>query len=93
MNIPIRILYLALHSQLKKKYGIDTIISVKDFYCKLGKHGQVPKQSRYLVIKEMEEMKLIKQESRDHIKILNCEWDIERDTNKFYEWLKIYLVS
>ena len=89
-KLPIKILYLALHNQLKKKFGVNHLVSMKEFNCKLGKHGQVPKLARFLVVKEMEEMGLIKQESRDAIKILECEWDIEKDTNKFYEFLGIY---
>ncbi len=88
--LPIKILYLALHNQLKKKFGINHVLSKKEFYCKLGKHSQVPKTARVLVIKEMEEMNLIKQESRDSILILECEWDLERDSKKFYEWVGIY---
>lgn len=88
--LPIKILYLALHNQLKKKFGINRVIERKEFYCKLGKHSQVPKIARVLVIKEMEEMGLIKQESRDRILILECEWELEKDIKKFYEWMGIY---
>jgi hypothetical protein len=88
--LPIKILYLSLHNQLKKIYGINRIITRKEFFCKLGKHSQVPKIARILVIKEMEEMNLIKQLNRENILILNCEWDLERDANKFYQWLEIY---
>ena len=89
-SLPIQILYLALHNQLKKKFGINRVISMKEFFCKLGKHSQVPKQSRFLVLKEMEEMNLIEKKSRDSILILDCKWDLERDVNKFYELLRIY---
>jgi len=89
-KLPIKILYLALHNQLKKKFGIDRTTPLKEFYCKLGKHSQVPKIARFLVIKEMEEMGLIKQKSRDNFLVLECEWDLERDANKFYQWVGIY---
>lgn len=90
MSLPINILYLALHNQLKKKYGIHGTISRKEFFIKLGKHHQITKHMGYLVIKEMEEMKLIKRLDRDNIKVLEIELDIEKDASKLYELAGIY---
>ena len=86
----IGILYLGLHSQLVKKFGDGGIIKRKEFFCKLGKHGQIPKQIRYLVIKEMEEKKLLELINRDEIKILKTDIDLERDANKLYQLAGIY---
>lgn len=84
------ILYLSLHNQLKKKFGIGRTITRKEFFCKLGKHSQVPKNLRYVVIKEMEEKKLIKIEDRDNISLLKCDIDLEKDINKLYELAGLY---
>lgn len=89
-ELKIGILYLGLHNQLLKKFGTGGIIKRKEFFCKLGKHGQIPKQIRYLVIKEMEEKKLLELINRDEIKILNIDFDIDKDANKLYELAGIY---
>ena len=81
---------MGLHSQLVKKYGNGGIIKRKEFFCKLGKHGQIPKQIRYLVIKEMEVKKLVELINRDEIKILKVDIDLERDANKLYEMAGVY---
>ena len=89
-NLKIGILYLGLHNQLLKKFGIGGVIKRKEFFCKLGKHGQIPKQIRYLVIKEMEEKALVEIINRDEIKILSTDIDLERDANKLYQLAGIY---
>ncbi len=89
-TLKIGLLYLGLHNQLIKKYGAGGIIKRKEFFCKLGKHGQMPKQLRYLVIKEMEEKKLLEKINRDDIKILSIDINIEEDTGKLYELAGIY---
>jgi len=89
-NLEIGILYLGLHNQLVKKFGINGIIKRKEFFCKLGKHGQIPKNIRYLVIKEMEKKELIEIVNRDEIKILRIDIDLEKDSGKLFEIAGIY---
>lgn len=83
-GLEIGLLYLGLHNQLTKKYGIGNIITRKEFFCKLGKHYMIPKNLRQVVIKEMEDMKLIKLIDRDNIEILDLNINIERDSHKLY---------
>jgi len=90
MELKIGLLYLSLHNQLIKKYGVNHIVSRKDFFCKLGKHGQIPKRLRPIVVKEMVEKKLIERVDRDNIKILPFEIDLEKDVHKLYELAGIF---
>jgi hypothetical protein len=69
-KINVGILYISLHNLLKKKIGENNVITRKEFFCILGKHFLVPKCDRPLIIKEMEERDLIKQENCNLIKIL-----------------------
>jgi hypothetical protein len=89
-SLKLGILYLGLHNQLLKKFGSGAIIKRKEFFCKLGKHGQIPKNIRYLVIKEMEEKKLLELVNRDEIKILKIDIDIEKDSSKLFQLAGIY---
>jgi len=89
-TIKIGILYLGLHNQLIKKYGINGIIKRKEFFCKLGKHGQIPKQIRHLVIIEMQKKHLLELINRDEIKILPIDIDLERDANKLFQLAGVY---
>lgn len=89
-SLNVGILYLGLHSQLIKKYGVGGVIKRKEFFCKLGKHGQIPKNIRYLVIKEMEDKGLLKIKNRDEIELVNIDIDIEKDSNKLFELAGIF---
>ena len=89
-TLKIGILYLGLHNQLIKKYGINGIIKRKEFFCKLGKHGQIPKQIRHLVIIEMQNKHLLELINRDEIKILPIDIDLERDANKLFQLAGVY---
>jgi len=89
-KIPIGLLYLSLHNLLKRKHGVNNIITRKEFFCELGKHYLVPKNLRPIIIKEMEEIKLIKQQPLGNILILKCEWDLEKDVQEFYQRFNIY---
>ena len=89
-TLKIGILYLGLHNQLIKKYGINGIIKRKEFFCKLGKHGQIPKQIRHLVIIEMQKKHLLELINRDEIKILPIDIDLERDANKLFQLAGVY---
>ena len=90
MDINIGILYASLHNQLRQKFGVNSVITRKEFFCKLGKHYFVPKNLKECVIKEMESRQLIKREGRDDIRILDCDIDLEKDANKFYSQLGVY---
>jgi len=78
-TLKIGLLYLALHNQLIKKCGINGIVSRKEFFVKLGRHGQVPQKLRDIVLKEMEEKELIKKVNRDYLQILPLDINIESD--------------
>ena len=86
----IGILYLSLHSHFIRKYGVGNIMKRTELVCKIAKHGQVPKKIRHLVVKEMEDKKLIEKINRDDIKLLEVEIDLEKDANKLYQLAGIY---
>jgi len=83
-SLKIGLLYLSLHNQLNKNSGRDKLISRKEFFCIIGKHFLIPKSLRYLVIKEMIDRNLIKEEN-NKFKILNTDLSLEEDTNKIYQ--------
>ena len=89
-NLKVGLLYLGLHNQLAKKYGVNHIITRKEFFCKLGKHYIIPRCVRPLIIKEMSEKHLIERVDRDNIKILKCDIDLEKDGNKLFQIAGIY---
>lgn len=89
-KLKIGLLYLSLHNQLIKRVGINRIINRKDFFCIIGKHFLIPKNLRYLIIKEMEYRKLINQITNDEIHILEYEFNLEKDANKFYQMVGLY---
>ena len=89
-NLKTGLLYISLHNLLRKKVGINKYISRKDFYTILGKHFLIPKNIRIIVIKEMEERELIRRETKEDIKILDCDLDIERDISKWYQKMGIF---
>ena len=88
--LKIGILYLGLHNQLVKKFGVNHILTRKEFFCKLGKHYILPKNLRPLIIKEMSDMQLIERVDRDTIKVLACDIDIEKDCNKLFQLAGVF---
>lgn len=87
--IKIGLLYLGLHNQLVKKYGVNTIITRKEFIIKVGRHYMIPKDMRHWIIKEMEDAKLIEKINRDSIKILGTKINIENDHHKLNKILNL----
>jgi hypothetical protein len=89
-KISIKILYLSFHNSIKKKYGINRIISKEDIFTKLGRQYLVPKKLRIVALKELEEMNLIKKEDNNSYRILDIDFDMEENINKFYSKLKLF---
>lgn len=88
-KLDIRLLYLALHNQLCKKFGSGNLFTRKEFFTKLGKHYMIPKNLRYQVIKEMEEMNLLKLVNRDTLEILSFEINIEEDSHRIIQLMNL----
>jgi len=91
--LKIGILYLSFHNSLRKVYGTGKIVSEEDLIIKLGRQFLVPKRLRLLAVKELVKRNLIKRESNKEFKILNYEFDIEKDTNEFLKkmnWFSIF---
>ena len=89
-QLKIGLLYLGLHNQLVKKFGVNKMLTRKEFFCKLGKHYIIPKNLRYLIILEMVEKKLVERIDRDTLKVLECEIDLEKDANKLFHLAGLY---
>lgn len=89
-EIPIGILYISLHNQLKKKVGLGGRIHRKQLHSFLGRHFLIPKNLRDCSIKELERMKLIIMDKKDMIKVIDCKIDLERDTHKLYKMSGIF---
>ena len=89
-QLNIGLLYISLHNLLKRRVGINRYISRKDFYTILGKHFLIPKNIRIVVIKEMEQRGLVKQETKNDIKILNCDLDMENNLSSWFQKVGIF---
>lgn len=89
-NLSVGLLYLGLHNQLVKKFGVNTLITRKEFFEKIGRHFLLPKNLRPLIIIEMTEKKLMKRVDRDNLKILNGTFDLENDASEIYKLAKVY---
>ena len=89
-SLKIGLLYLGLHNQLVKKFGVNNSMSRKEFFEKIGRHFLLPKNLRPIIILEMIDKKLIEKIDRDNIRILECEIDIEKDANKLYKLVGLY---
>ena len=84
-ELPVGLLYLSLHNQLKRKVGLNGFISRKEFYTIIGKHYLIPRKLRDCQINEMENLKLISIVDKSTIKILKCNLDLEKDEDKIYK--------
>lgn len=89
-QLNIGLLYLSLHNQLKRKAGMSKLISRKDFFTILGKHFLIPKNMRIIIIEEMKDRDLIKQQDKENIIVLPCEINLETDANKLYKMAGLF---
>jgi len=89
-ELKIGILYISLHNLLVRKEGLNKIISRKALFIHIGRHYLVPRKLRPVLLKEMCNRKLLEEVNRDTYKILDCEFDLERDANKFYEMIGLF---
>jgi len=89
-SLKVGLLYLGLHNQLVKKFGVNNLMTRKEFFEKIGRHFLLPKNLRPIIIIEMTEKKLIERVDRDNIRILECEIDIEKDVSKLYKLVGLY---
>lgn len=83
----IGLLYVGLHRQLVKKFGVGATITRKDFIVKVGRHYIMPKELRPLILREMVDKKLIERIDRDHLKILPLD---ESTINSREDLLNLY---
>lgn len=89
-QLSVGLLYLSLHNNLIKGFGINKKINRKEFLTKISRHFLLPKNLRPIIIKEMEERGLIKKVDRDHIIVLKQNINIEKDVVKIYRLAGIY---
>ena len=92
-KLNIGILYLCIHKKLEERIGISRIYPKKGFYRLIGETFHVPKNMRVCVQKEMEKMGLIKEigtKKNNDIEVLQVDFDLEKDSSKFYEWLGLW---
>lgn len=84
------LLYLSLHNQLIKKFGLNHPASKEEICIKLGRHYQIPKNLRVLELKNIEDMGLIKTISPKDVIILPCDINIETESNKLFQLAGIF---
>lgn len=77
MELKVGILNLKVHNQLRRKYGVNIIMTRKELEGILGWEFKLERGIRVLVINEMIKQKLIEKVDRDNIKILRYDVDIE----------------
>jgi len=89
-NLNVGLLYISLYNQLVKRVGVGRTLTHKEFFCMIGKHFLVPKNLRPVVVKEMEDRKLVKQELNGEITVLDNDFDLENNANKFYKRVGLF---
>lgn len=87
-KLRIGLLYLALHNQLIQKYPKEKVMTRREFFIKLGRHHQIKREDlKFVVIKEMEKMGLIKCIDRDNLEILDNDISLEKNaTDILIKW-------
>lgn len=83
-------MYLSLYNSLTKVYGVNRIITKKDFFTKISRHYLVPKPLRPLVLREMEKMKLLECNDNNEIQIMSYEINLHKEVKKFYRDMGLF---
>jgi hypothetical protein len=87
------IVYLCIHKKLHERCGMSKIMEKKAFFRLIGETYHIPKPQRIIVLKEMEQMKMVVilgTRRNNNIKVLPLFADPEKDINKFYEQMGLF---
>lgn len=80
----IGLLYLGLHCQLVKLFGLNNLVTRKELFTKLGRHYMIPKDLRHYVVDEMIKKNLLERINRNQIKILETNGKITKKQREMY---------
>jgi len=89
MKKDVDVLYFSLHNHLRKKFGQKPIPN-KEFFALLGRHFLIPKPLRIIVLKEMEQRKLVEVIDKQTITIISSNLTVEEATGEFYKKMGFY---
>jgi hypothetical protein len=89
-GLNIGILYLSLHNQMIKKWGVNHLVSRREFHIFLGKHFLIPRHIRDATIIELENLDLLKKIDKEFIRVLDYGFSLENDANKLFQKLGIF---
>jgi hypothetical protein len=84
-TLKVDILYIALHNELTRDFGVNRIIPRKLVCIKLGRFHHLSNGLRQLVIKELEQKGILEVVNRDNVKILPLEIDLVNNSTKLFE--------
>ena len=83
------VLYFSLHNHLKKKFG-NKPLSKKEFFALLGRHFLIPKPLRIVVLKEMEQRKLVEMIDKQNLVVSNIVINVGNSASEFYKKMGFY---
>ena len=82
------LIYLCIHKRLKERFRFHSF-SVKELFWMLGKIYHIEKRFNYLVLKELEDYKLLKRINLREAQLLNCKINLE-NTSRLYRIAGLY---
>lgn len=84
------LMYKCIHSKLVTKADRNGHISKRDLYMFLGINYKIPRNLITPIIKEMEDLNIIKNIDKQKVIIMPCKFNAERDANKFYKLYNVF---
>lgn len=82
------VFYFYIHSKLKEKYRVGTMLSTKEVM-KFLFEWRIPKELRPIIIKELEALELIERINKKTIKINTSDFTLN-DVTEYYRAVGIY---
>ena len=82
------LIYLCIHKRLEDKYQ-NELFKLKDLFSILGRIYHINKKFHYAVLKELENLKLMKRINQHTVKMLKCNVDLE-NTSKIYKKVGLF---
>lgn len=82
-------MYLVIHGKLIDRVGRNNCINKKDVLIMLTRLYRVPKRYRYVLLKELIEMGIVKLEGKDKVKVMKCKRSLD-NSSKIFQDMKMF---
>ena len=89
MTEKVGVMYLIIHNRIMENVGKDGCMPKKRLFEILGKIYHIPRKYRYVLLKELISLGMVKEEAKESIRVIKYRNNIN-DSSKIYRQMKMF---